>query len=916
MIAGVQIIRLALVRALVGLSLLICSMAIQAQNYTLPGGPLPPGCSISSGAPSGFDASSGLNFAPELGLDLSLDPAKTIVVCTNGVALGGGVNIFITQPTELILISGDFSYFNNRSINAGGSSQDLVIRLLGGSVLPTAAGANLESNATWIVSGTVSLSNNATSVGDIFAANVTLGHNGIVSTGDIYATASVTNNGTVQGSIDAAGAVNNSGVVTENVNARGSVMNTGSVGGYINAPTIANFGTAQETCFVNSGFGPCAPTAGPDPVHHYRITHGGIGLSCEPYPLTITACANASCGTTVNITGSVTVQAGSFSATGNFSNSATLSLSLAITNPGTYSLAVSAATVATSQTPSPAWVCPTGCGVNISTAALLWDNIGPQVAGQPFAAALRAVRAQADPAAACVADVTGPRQVQLGVQCLDPATCLEGGTLARAGGTALTAAPGSVAVSLTFDGNGRAEVPGGMRYDDAGRIRFTASTAGNSGATLSGNSNDFVVRPASIAVTVSGPGGYGGGVLARAGDDLLVTLTALNALGVATRNFGNESAPAARLELSGGVQVTAPAGGVPGQLQNTSNFSPSGNGSFARNDVRYLEVGEARFEARVVGGSYLGVAAPPSLGPAHGRFVPWHFALDMGTVQPFCSGQTPGFSYMEQSFELASLRFSARNRDDAVTVNYPHVHAASSRLFAAGRDADDNLVDLSVRLDPTTQALSWSDGLSEEISLSMLLERLDVDDPDGPYSEFQLAVRLNDLEPTGPYTPMRDPDFSVSDGEDCALDDSCNLVMLGLSQSMVFGRLIMPDVFGPETESLEVSLRSYYWNGSDFQPWTRDSCSVLDSNNLQLVANPQSLGTSAQGGSSTMLNGRSADGSAYWTAPDASGRIEFLYEVPDWFKFGTDNNGDPGASGEFGRFRGHDSIIEWRRVFP
>jgi len=884
------------VPGLLFLCLVLFAVPVLAQTFTLPGGPLPSGCTS----------------------------ASNVVTCNTNLSFGNNVTINVNSPT-IFDVAGDFTLGNNFNLNATGSTANLLFRVSGN--LNTANGSTL--NGTLIVGGSINAPGQGSGVhyvGSVtVGGNFNLGNNSTVQGNmTVGSSVNIAQNVTITGNIIAQWVNINGGnsIVNGNINASSGVNNNGTINGdYVNTANAQNLinnnvpGINATICNINNNVGPCVPTSGPDPVHHYRITHGGNGLTCEPYPLTVTACGNASCGTTVSITGSVTVQAGSFSATGNFSNSATVSLSLAITNPGTYSLAVSAATVATSQTPSPAWICPTGCGVNISTAALLWDNIGPQVAGQPFAAAFRAVRAQTDPTAACVADVTGPRQVQLGVQCLDPATCLDSGTLARAGGTPLVEVPGSVAVSLTFDANGRAEVPGGMRYDDAGRIRFTASTTGNSGATLSGNSNDFVVRPASIAVTVAGPGGYGGGVLARAGDDLLVTLTALNALGVATRNFGNESAPA-RLELSGGVQVTAPAGGAPGQLQNTGNFTAIGNGSFERSNVRYLEVGVARFEARIVGGSYLGVATSPSLGAPYGRFIPWDFALDMGIVQPFCNAQTPGFSYMAQPFEVDSLRFSARHRDGGVTLNYPHVQQASLRLFSAGRDVADDLVDLSVRLDPDTEPLSWNDGLSDEISISMLLERLAVDNPDGPYSDFQLAVRLNDEEPTGPYSPMRNPDFSLADGEDCALDDSCNLVMLGLSQSMVFGRLIMPDVFGPETEPLEVSLRSYYWNGSDFQPWTRDSCSLLDSNNLQLVANPQSLGTSAQGGSSTMLNGRSADGSAYWTAPGASGRIEFLYEVPDWFKFGTDNNGDPGASGEFGRFRGHDSIIEWRRVFP
>ncbi|RYF35050.1 MAG: hypothetical protein EOO38_29135 [Cytophagaceae bacterium] len=104
---------------------------------------------------------------------------------------------------------------------------------------------------------------------------------------------------------------------------------------------------------------------------------------------------------------------------------------------------------------------------------------------------------------ACVARFTSTQSIPMAYQCINPTTCSSSQTFTVKG----TAIPGYqktgpvttyANVPLTFDINGNAAIP--INYSDVGQVHLLASlalpaTANDPAYTMTGQSNDFVVKP-------------------------------------------------------------------------------------------------------------------------------------------------------------------------------------------------------------------------------------------------------------------------------------------------------------------------------------------------------------------------------------------------------------------------------------
>ncbi|MDF1623485.1 MAG: polymer-forming cytoskeletal protein [Pseudohongiella nitratireducens] len=754
-------------------------------------------------------------------------------------------------------------------------------------------GNNMDLDGSVTSGGDLNMSGNGNISGDVNGHNINIGNGSYIG-----------------GSVDSEGQVSNQGTINGNVNSDGPVYtDNGTINGYVNAPNEEQVGNTGNVggpvCDQNSNEGPCSGGGGG--VDHYRIEHSGQLLTCEAETVTIRACEDAGCTTESTLTGGVTLVATSGSSTNfnsSFSASTTASAAVELSTPGSYTLSLS--TVPEAAANATQCQSPSGCTLEVVDTALRWQSIPTQTAGTAFTTVLEAIRTDTD-TGACATALTGVSEIDVSVECLDPGSCSSGGSLLSVAGTAASEYPTYTAVTASFGGTGTASL--NTELEDVGQIRLYASAQANNGDTLAGVSNAFVVRPASINVAVSGPGGYSAGIFAKTGEDFSVVLTARSSSGQVTPNFGNETSPET-LTLAPSGTAVVPSGGYSGDISLVAPFSKTGAGEFSSSQVRYSEVGTARFTARVSSLDYLGTGNVSTVSADIGRFIPWQFELVDAWVTPACQNLSDPFTYMSQPLEL-SLEVLAENRGGNTTLNYPDVGTGATVMLSARDEAGDS--DISDRLGGDSFTPVWDEGEAIVAAQAFQVDRDSSGDPDGPF-DVRIGIMLDDNETGGSYTVVADPDFKA-DESDCTTPDNCNAIAVDDTQDVRFGLAVVPDTFGPENEALPILVTTQYWQGSYFIRNVDDNCTEIEPADISILSNANSLSTSADGATASLITGRNYYPDLFWTAPDATGAILFELDVPAWLQNDETPSNNPRAYATFGRQDGHDRITVWKEVY-
>jgi len=714
--------------------------------------------------------------------------------------------------------------------------------------------------------------------------------------------------------------------------------------------------------------------AGPD---HYELQLSANSIACEGAAVTVRACANSvvPCAKdfSVNTNVNLSTTNGSLSAT-------TLALSA---GEGTAYLLFPSATENQSVTvslsneqvlPINSRKCCTGtsnclvansCATLFKRAGFIFSgapnssvNVPHQIAGvTDNNVYLKAVTTDQS-SGACVARLTAPHTVQMAHQCRNPVTCIAGQTFS-ANGTSVLSNANVVAtpslsysnVNLNFDASGRAVVP--INYSDVGQIRLFAkvnlpATPSNPAYELTGNTNDFVVRP--YAISVLGAQSLGGGAnpattssgsgFIAAGEKFRVTVQSLNANNSRTPNFGNEiDSVLTSATNSLGIRENSlvyPTG-IPtlAPLIVGSPFSAAAlAGTYTNADVHWGEVGSLTIIPYLSGNNYLGASLLPNtfMGSSTiGRFYPHHFTMVSAAVNNSCGT----FSYMQQNTLQANFTIEARNAFNVVTTNYAANYATGNKPiinYVAENANAGNGTSLSSRVLLGT-ANTWISGALNYLTNNGVFLRASA--LDGPYPQLQLGLQLTD---TFDGRSLSNPDMHATTTSNCVSANNCNAMKIGSTVNLLFGRLRLEDAFGPETANLPVNFNTEYWTGAFWLKNTLDSCTAI---NRSAITYPQGTiatdvnrtvtlgGASTQGQYGNLLPTQvlftSGDAGQFFTAP-LTGTGSFNVRVDltayPWLRYDWNQNANhnddtalPNANFGFGSYRGHDRIIYWREVF-
>jgi MSHA biogenesis protein MshQ len=718
--------------------------------------------------------------------------------------------------------------------------------------------------------------------------------------------------------------------------------------------------------------------------HHIRLIHDGQGVTCLAEPVTIRACANSDCSATYDesVTVSLTSPASRWDPNPVTFSGGEIEVALNFTSAGTVTLDAQA-TYPTADNPTqcintgagaPCELLFTDVGILIDgddSDALPESAIPSQIAAKPsnsgFRSATQRVRVVRtdDQSGACIAGVEN--QTLTAVFNYTVPTEGEGlgdntVTISGENSADLTTAGDDQSVQLLFDGNGTAPFSflsldaGQYQLNIAMNIPVTDMLGAPTGESVpaSDASNAFVVRPLALFADAAGnpkAPNADGGAYSKAGEPFTLAFRSLRwAPGRDDDSDGRwDGCSASDLSEPASAYARVPAWDIgqpeadlalPSAGSNAGLSYSDGNAAFAAaassataTNVSYAEVGIIQLRPDSLS-DFLG--EPVELcSPYIGRFTPHHFTVISSSLTNRCdivTGTPDPFTYMGEHF-CVDFDLSAHNADNSFSANYADFGAGQnfSKWEGVGAlayngslvpsfvvSANSDGTDLSSRLADITSTLtgSWNTGLST-IRVKLILARSAA--PDGPFNAFNLGLF------------MKDSDEVPLTGLDMAIDT--DLFKLLSSTSVRFGRAVLADSYGRETEKQRLFFWTHYFDGSGFVLNAEDATTAYSVTPADPSTDPTNPACSDPGTDPVACNQVSVGGTGITPGnfyslsapgPGNSGMLRYTLAVDPWLRFNWDGvdqgeDGDryddnPSANVSFGIFRGDDRFIYWREV--
>ena len=582
----------------------------------------------------------------------------------------------------------------------------------------------------------------------------------------------------------------------------------------------------------------------------------------------------------------------------------------------------------------------TETALNNPPPAIIPPFASPRIAGTDFGVYIAAFGQTAnDPVCGIIESYTGPQNLKFWFDHNDPATGTVAVTIDGSAVAATEAGAGNQAVIFT---NGQAAVT--AKYKDAGRISIQMKDDNlvhpDLPAGIRGGTASIPVKPQRFVLTniedsggTPNPGAADalGPVFLAAGDPFSVTVTAVDAEGDVTPNFGQEStAETVRLTSS----LVAPIAGNDPGISPLLGFAAFSGGSATGNNFIWPEVGVITLQPSVGDADYLG--AGDVIGTVSGnigRFIPHHFAtaLNAPLFQTQCG--SGGFTYIGETFGYSTaplITFTALAAAGSVTQNYTGSFFKVTNSSLQNRDytATSGNLDLSglpaTSGDPVISDTAAGTGtLLFDSGTGIAFLRAGAEAPFD--ADISLSIDVIDADGvTTLVTPVTVASIPFDSG-----------------RSMRFGRVRLVNSIGSELVNLNVPMRAEYFvdAATGFTAHTDDSCTAGVS--LSLGAFTDNLadgdtcvldtGSPGASGAGCAVAGPAGmryrepplggDFNLFLRAPlpGNDGSVDVTADVPFWLEFDWDASlpglEDPTGTATFGIYDGDNKRIYTRELY-
>jgi hypothetical protein len=530
--------------------------------------------------------------------------------------------------------------------------------------------------------------------------------------------------------------------------------------------------------------------------------------------------------------------------------------------------------------------------------------IGTQTAGTAFNVYLAAYGTKAtDSQCGIIETYTGNKIISLTTTHVNPSNV----TLSATGGDAIAFTNGQAVVST--------------KYKDVGLIQLGASDG-----TISGNSNSFVVKPASFAIAPAdspfiATGPADSNIYTSAGTNFNITVTAKDSEGSTTPNYGNETS-IETIALS--HTLAKPVGGASGILSTSLNKTGSGIYSGTAN---WSEVGIINLIATVGDADYLGTGNVTTTLINVGRFIPASFEITAtnGSLENTCT--SPGlapFSYIGQEFGYLitpSFMVTAKNAlgTRTTTVNYrdDFIKLTNGSITSNTVTADtDPINSLGIFHNPASMSIP-SDGKGDGIITYTFGDDKYRYGPDPTSLSYSKAANSE----VSPFTANIDRYITdVTDGEVSTSFVSPGVHFDLFGNTLRFGRIKMSNIHGSELTALQMPMVVEYFTGSGYTQNADDNnCTQITTGDLTVTHNLRSSVTPTV--SVTIQNSELGNHGVTLNPPGAGldGNVVVSPNLDKWLRYDWDGNNlfdnDPVATGTFGIFKGDPVNIYMQQTY-
>ncbi len=494
---------------------------------------------------------------------------------------------------------------------------------------------------------------------------------------------------------------------------------------------------------------------------------------------------------------------------------------------------------------------------------------------------------------------------------------------------------------VTFT-NGQAVVV--AKYKDVGRVQISMKDVSPAdpdlAAGIRGATAGFVVKPFEFRVTAIQDSSAtpnpeaadaSGDVFIPAGDVFSATVTAYDAEGSVTPNYGQESTPeTVRLAAN----LVAPSGGANPSIGSATDWSAFSGGSASGSNFSWAEVGIITLTPSVGDGDYLGGGdVTGRVSNNVGRFVPAYFDISVNVPTFDTSCAAGGFTYIGESFSYSNapeITFTAKAIGGSTTQNYVGDYFKMSGLSAPVYSSTPATLDTSglpLSGDPAVASTGGGQGTLTFSSGTGLFFTRNAEE-----AEFTPDIRFSQ--------DVTDSD-NVTAGTNPVVVGSGGGIFFDAGSAMRYGRTRIDNAYGSELVDLPVAMINEYFVSAaiGFVQHSDDSCTSVTSLALSNYTDNLTSGdtcaldTGSPGVSGIGCTAAAPPSQQFSSPPDAGdfrltlrapgdgndGSVRVTADVPDWLQYDWDETTpgteDPEANATFGIYNGRTSQIYIREVY-